>query len=337
MNDLIVMRIMDTFSRYENGPDGRVTHPGRAHMSNHNGWDSFGDLLAKHGSNTLVPFLGTGFRRWVSDAPSEKTPLVCWANLVDEIAREAALASPEAGDQVLRFDALIDSEARARRCAANEAEESILGTHLRAVLNRDAALAAGRPRANARRAAFLAAGWTDIVDLCVDPFLREGTTDPAVRGRKPGSARARLHGSGTTVWLPHGTAVNYTTGARIVLGTHRYGRAVRSAVQAFDACMAARRNPTRKMPDHWLATTLSRPLLLLGIGMAPQDWDVVWLLQMRSRLNAPHSVFRLTCDADKDRPRARAVLGRALVELHGGRTWVDAWTRLGTYIPAFAT
>jgi hypothetical protein len=152
---------------------------------------------------------------------------------------------------------------------------------------------------------------------------------------REGSPRVRL--GNMSLWLPHGIAASYESGASVVLGTHRYGRVVRSAVDAFDACMAARENPARAMPDHWLAKTLSRPLLLLGIGMTPQDWDVVWLLQMRNRFNNPYPVFRLTCGQDEHPDRAKSVLGDALVELDGGATWEDAWARLGRHIPAFAT
>lgn len=143
----------------------------------------------------------------------------------------------------------------------------------------------------------------------------------------------------------------------LVLGSHRYGRSVAGSIRAWERFVEREhqwrdRGPPRSIGEyaafraesyavlgererHWLAIAIDAPVLLLGVGLRHEEWDLSWFLQMRARAHAntpPERrpwTFWLTREADvKEHRRIFGLVPDGEVYACVGKDWEDAWERL---------
>ena len=81
-------------------------------------------------------------------------------------------------------------------------------------------------------------------------------------------------------WQPHG-AIDKSKS--IVLGLHRYAYMVKNGLRIRNHHMEAKRNNTIDIT--WYYRLIQNPVLILGAGMSPTEWDMWFALTSRERAN----------------------------------------------------
>lgn len=306
-----------------------------------NAWNHFSNVARERGAEdlrSLVPVLGTGFRRWLVHGVPHAEALVDGVALVRGMAHQLGLPTPTAvrgrhASMSAGYEQLLHSVlSRSPALAAGPArinEQTVL-KHTRSWLETHGSALARHTTVKARVDGFLAERWGQIVDLSLDPLLLSGGTSPAAwQGTRIGREVATI--GATRVWHPHGTAVRAKS--RLVLGQQRYGASIAAMVSA----VGEYHKRDVRVPSHWIHACLDAPLLLLGVGLGEDEWDLWWFLQIRARHHARKAesdrppVFRLTCAEDRDRDRRRfedLAPSSNFMSLDGGSTWEDSWAKL---------
>jgi hypothetical protein len=98
-------------------------------------------------------------------------------------------------------------------------------------------------------------------------------------------------------WYPHGAIDNPKS---IVLGLHRYACMVENGQRIRNHHMSAKRN--NSTDNTWYYRLLENPVLILGAGMSPTEWDMWFALTSRERANnKTQLIFQMReCECKKD-------------------------------------
>lgn len=81
-------------------------------------------------------------------------------------------------------------------------------------------------------------------------------------------------------WHPHGSLEETD---KIILGLHRYSHMLEATISIRKHHMRAKRN--NSIDNTWYYRLLENPVLILGAGMSPTEWDVWFALTSRERAN----------------------------------------------------
>ena len=88
------------------------------------------------------------------------------------------------------------------------------------------------------------------------------------------------------------------------------------------------------MSKHWVARILNAPLVILGLGVSWDEWDLWWVLQLRARNHArlPRHLrpptFRLVQDLPEDKFQHEPVNTSPLITpLRHGKSYNEMWER----------
>jgi hypothetical protein len=290
--------------------------------------------LSKYSS--VVPVLGTGFRRWVLGAFAPE-PMVSWTHLIGLIAECAGLHQYAIQGTSLSSEyERIVKQATPPGHQIDEIENQILQS-LSDQMGAMVAELRAIPSVTSKIEEFHVQQYDHVLDLNIDRLLAEQRQP---QSNQIGYVRYRRANGRTSVWHPHGLLGSRFQNETIVLGMQKYGRAVAAVTKAFDTqteILAGGDIP--KTVRHWLSPVLQRPIVLLGVGLGPDEWDLWWFLHVRERFFAGRPVteippvFRLTCAQDRHRNGASAFAPISqIIPLDGGKTWDEAWEKYLTEV-----
>ncbi len=98
-------------------------------------------------------------------------------------------------------------------------------------------------------------------------------------------------------WYPHGAIDNSKS---IILGLHRYAHMVKNGLRIRNHHMRAKGN--NSTDNTWYNRLLDNPVLILGAGMSPTEWDMWFALTSRNRANThKQPIFQMReCECKKD-------------------------------------
>jgi hypothetical protein len=98
-------------------------------------------------------------------------------------------------------------------------------------------------------------------------------------------------------WHPHGIISSKKS---IVLGLHRYAQMVENVLSIRNHHMRAKRNNTHD--NTWYDKLLLNPVIILGAGMSPSEWDLWFALTSRERTNTSNpQIFQMReCECKND-------------------------------------
>jgi hypothetical protein len=99
-----------------------------------------------------------------------------------------------------------------------------------------------------------------------------------------------------TFWHPHGNVSNKS----VILGVHRYAHMLKAVISIRNRHMEAKRN--NLIDNTWYYRLLENPVLVLGAGMSPTEWDMWFALTSRDRANdKTQLIFQMReCECKKD-------------------------------------
>ena len=98
-------------------------------------------------------------------------------------------------------------------------------------------------------------------------------------------------------WHPHGSLEKTD---KIILGSHRYSHMLETVISIRKHHMRAKRN--NSIDNTWYYRLLENPVLILGAGMSPTEWDMWFALTSRERANGSKpQIFQMReCECKKD-------------------------------------
>jgi hypothetical protein len=101
-------------------------------------------------------------------------------------------------------------------------------------------------------------------------------------------------------WHPHGSLANNNKDEKLVLGVHRYSMMLETVIRIRNHHMEAKRN--KSIDNTWYYRLLENPVLILGAGMSPTEWDMWFALTSRERANGEKpQIFQMReCECKKD-------------------------------------
>lgn len=99
-----------------------------------------------------------------------------------------------------------------------------------------------------------------------------------------------------TFWHPHGIVSNQG----IILGAHRYANMLKTVISIRNHHMDRKRSKNEN--NTWYSRMLENPVLILGAGMSPTEWDMWFALTSRERANGQTlPIFQMReCESKKD-------------------------------------
>ncbi len=337
----------------------------------------------------VVPLLGTGFNRWLLEGVDASPILTDWWSLVRFVAwsegllPNAILEAKLGGDNDATFawesvvlaaaersaDQASDDSEDDRPIAAGRVERRLLSALGHRIKELETDLARNeRVKQRAQRFAAALTGngerSAQLVNLNFDktfgsalgivelhepwaPTVLDEATSRSVKLIDP-TRVAIVPEHGLQIWHPHGES---NDSEHLVLGVHRYARAVDYVVRAFGAFKKAERvidqvsasvihatdTPIPFDQQSWVSASINAPLLFLGVGLGRAEIDIWEFLHLRARNHANvvptqrPKLFRVTCDQEDVRSRDhwRTLSdGIAITELRLGSTWKEAWPLL---------
>jgi hypothetical protein len=262
-------------------------------------WDRLAraaETRAASGRRALVPILGSGFVREAVARGTEKRPTrrgpqpLDWLSLLRGVAEDFSLGRAIShierdvpGQTTLLWDSMLAELASqrtrdGRSRPAHAWEDELRQAVAERLLDDRATVRAARPLVKS----LLKLGFEDLMTFNFDSVLLPDGTSPKPLAKRPAAHRASLGArfAGTTVWFPHGHAVDPKS---IVLGARAYGARILAMQAAFDD--HARQTPPRPASGlgSWVAVALERPLLFAGLSLTREEWTIWWLLAQRTR------------------------------------------------------
>lgn len=98
-------------------------------------------------------------------------------------------------------------------------------------------------------------------------------------------------------WHPHGVIGNNKS---IVLGAHRYAQMVNTSIRVRNHHLKEKRKNSKEMT--WYKSLVENPVLILGAGMSPTEWDMWFALTSRNRANGDKQpIFQMReCECKND-------------------------------------
>ena len=120
-------------------------------------------------------------------------------------------------------------------------------------------------------------------------------------------------------WYPHGAIDKPKS---IILGLHRYAHMVKNGLRIRNYHMKAKRN--NSTDNTWYYRLLENPVLILGAGISPTEWDMWFALTSRDRTNGnTQPIFQMReCECKKD------VQHEWFQPLFTGMTFDQQWKKL---------
>jgi hypothetical protein len=337
-------------------------------------WERFRQSAAlafEDGRRVMVPVLGAGSRRWLTADTGDENPLVSWKGLVGGIAHREGV-SPTMGHDTLTaaFEDVVHAvHARSPETQrVSQTERRLILEHVVGPMRAATAAARAADDVRGRAARLQDATFADRIDLCFDSVLADARSEVHAGSTQQVDPHTTCVVSGAhRVWHPHGYTERDGREPYVVLGVQRYGRALSGTVRAFERHMRRGRgvspaeahalstieglNAWRAaagpalVPRHWLEVALDAPLVLLGVGLGHEEWDLRWFLQARARVHARMPAvaqpwtFRLTCGEESEEARTQAhaaTPGIELLDLYVDGSWDEAWERFFDTINAVA-
>jgi hypothetical protein len=101
-------------------------------------------------------------------------------------------------------------------------------------------------------------------------------------------------------WHPHGSIANGNKDKKLVLGVHRYSMMLETVISIRNHHMAEK---IKSLYDNtWYYRLLENPVLILGAGISPTEWDMWFALTSRERANGSKpQIFQMReCECKKD-------------------------------------
>ncbi len=98
-------------------------------------------------------------------------------------------------------------------------------------------------------------------------------------------------------WYPHG---NIDKDSKIILGLHRYSQMLEASNRMRNHHMQHKR--LDKIDNTWYFRIIDNPVLILGAGLSPTEWDIWYALVSRNRANdKKHPIFQMReCECKND-------------------------------------
>ena len=98
-------------------------------------------------------------------------------------------------------------------------------------------------------------------------------------------------------WHPHGIISNNKS---IVLGVHRYSHMLNEKIRIRNHHLKEKRE--RSLDSTWYNCLVDNPVIILGAGMSPTEWDMWFALTSRNRANGDkHPIFQMReCECKND-------------------------------------
>jgi hypothetical protein len=98
-------------------------------------------------------------------------------------------------------------------------------------------------------------------------------------------------------WHPHGSIEQKD---KIILGLHRYSYMLETAISIRNHHMQHKR--LDKIDNTWYFRIIDNPVLILGAGLSPTEWDIWYALVSRNRANdKKHPIFQMReCECKND-------------------------------------
>ena len=191
-----------------------------------------------------------------------------------------------------------------------------------------------------RRDRFLSLGFRNILNYNFDRTLSftKDSTPPRIEpsntnslvGRKYKSAK--LHGMPPgNVWHPHGDLGAKGT---ILLGIRQYGLQISELEKSRVKFKSEESEDKHYDEDEWYKVAVNAPLVLLGLGLSPDEWDIWWFLTNRTRNHSklePRQeprLYRLVAinDADSNAVDWLNIGQHRIIDLCAD-SWDEAWER----------
>lgn len=298
----------------------------------------------------LVPMLGTGFLRHIFP-DSENNEVTSWAKLLLHLASETGCdLSKDICDAsqglVGYWESLCIQLARKYNRQANEAE-GLLREKIQECHNRKCEdhyfdnFLDDSNGIRQRRNRFLSLGFQNVLNYNFDRIL---SISNKVRNPRPTSLKDikeplyRFYKSSpingvrqANVWHPHG---DLGLRSSMMLGIRQYCLQISKIESARNDFKFKEKGGKGFHGSSWYYVAVNAPLVLLGLGLSPDEWDVWWFLTNRARNHAqlePRQIprlYRLVAINDGD---SKAVdwlnIGQHRIIDLCADSWDEAWER----------
>jgi hypothetical protein len=98
-------------------------------------------------------------------------------------------------------------------------------------------------------------------------------------------------------WHPHGVITNNKS---IVLGAHRYAKMVSNTIRIRNHHLMEKK--ANAADNTWYKCLIDNPVIIIGAGMSPSEWDMWYALASRDRTNGiSKPIFQMReCECKKD-------------------------------------
>jgi hypothetical protein len=260
-----------------------------------------------HGKYTLI--LGSGFHR---NSIGSDSILSSWDKLLEELSPGAELT----GEYHLDFEKIIQSkkitcedsgetEKKLLKCVQKlikEAQDKVLEDHANCY-----PLGIFNPE---KVSDVISLNFDEVPELLLEKrdgvitgkFVNESSYSKSNKDSyKYLSTRFKLIDFGIKepirFWHPHGSLEETD---KIILGLHRYSHMLEAVISIRKHHMRAKRNYSTD--NTWYYRLLENPVLILGAGMSPTEWDMWFALTSRERANGKTlPIFQMReCECKKD-------------------------------------
>lgn len=120
-------------------------------------------------------------------------------------------------------------------------------------------------------------------------------------------------------WHPHGHVDDEKS---IVLGLHRYAHMVKNALRIRNHYIRAKKNDEKD--NTWYLHLINNPVIIIGAGMSPTEWDIWYALTSRERANGETlPIFQMReCECKNDAQH------QWFEPLFTGMTFDEQWKQL---------
>jgi len=133
------------------------------------------------------------------------------------------------------------------------------------------------------------------------------------------------------VWHPHGDLGAKGT---ILLGIRQYGLQISELEKSRVKFKSEESEDKNYDEDEWYKVAVNAPLVLLGLGLSPDEWDIWWFLTNRTRNHSklePRQeprLYRLVAinDADSNAVDWLNIGQHRIIDLCAD-SWDEAWER----------
>jgi hypothetical protein len=107
-------------------------------------------------------------------------------------------------------------------------------------------------------------------------------------------------GASISFWHPHGSIRQNNKDEKIILGLHRYSQMLETTISMRNHHMQYQKLDQKN--NTWYKSLIENPVLILGAGMSPTEWDMWFALTSKNRANRDKKpIFQMReCECKKD-------------------------------------